>query len=60
MIVTARTLRPAGTAATLLALATGASAHADATDRTVWAGAHPPRGTPAAPRNRVARPIPDH
>ncbi|MEU4487984.1 hypothetical protein AB0H94_24375 [Streptomyces purpurascens] len=30
---------PAGTAATLLALATGASAHADGTDRTVWAGA---------------------
>ncbi|GHD16224.1 hypothetical protein GCM10010313_44260 [Streptomyces violarus] len=29
----------AGTAATLLALAAGASAHADGTDRTVWAGA---------------------
>ncbi|GAA2577330.1 MULTISPECIES: hypothetical protein [Streptomyces] len=29
----------AGTAVTLLALATGASAHADGTDRTVWAGA---------------------
>ena len=29
----------AGTAATLLALATGTSAHADGLDRTVWAGA---------------------
>ncbi|GAA4295464.1 hypothetical protein GCM10023086_08430 [Streptomyces venetus] len=29
----------AGTAATLLALTTGASAHADGTDRTVWASA---------------------
>ncbi|WP_030241646.1 hypothetical protein [Streptomyces sp. NRRL S-455] len=31
----------AGTAATPLALATGASAHADGLDRTVWAGADP-------------------
>jgi hypothetical protein len=42
----ARCSAPAGTAVTPLALATGASAHADATDRTVNAGAGSPRGVP--------------
>ncbi|CAL9313667.1 MULTISPECIES: hypothetical protein [Streptomyces] len=41
----------AGTAATLLALATGASAHADVTDRTVWAGADSPRAAPGSREN---------
>ncbi|AXE86220.1 hypothetical protein [Streptomyces sp. Go-475] len=41
----------AGTAATLLALATDASAHADVSDRTVWAGAGSPRAAPGGPEN---------
>ncbi|MGW0614233.1 hypothetical protein [Streptomyces sp. NPDC002788] len=50
----------AGTAATLLALATGASAHADVSDRTVWPGADSRRARHRPRENLWHARSPDH